>query len=161
MKILGQLRLRNQRENGGFTDLINSRKTSGIRPARPVWFDSIAVATNLSMLSPCSSYCFSDSKLLDQVESLRKEITRLDYHKNELEKVRALISQKKNKSKSFEIFSKWKRWKEPAHQGKWLAIFTVMYIWVPMLSSRASGGGGQGDGASSREAGRLKKKVCP
>ena len=34
--------------------------------------------------------CDTDSKLQDQLESLKKEITRLDYLKNELEKVRKL-----------------------------------------------------------------------
>ncbi len=40
------------------------------------------------MLLDRCCYFITDSKLTDQLESLKKEITRLDYQKNELEKVR-------------------------------------------------------------------------
>lgn len=51
LSILGELRLRNQKESGGFTELI-----------------------------------ISHAKLQDQLETARKEITRLEYENNELEK---------------------------------------------------------------------------
>ena len=80
LEILRRLRERNKNETGSFRELILSRKLH-----------------KLSYHYNCSHLPFSlthtdtltqlDGRLLDQVESLKKDITRLEYQNNELERV--------------------------------------------------------------------------
>ena len=72
--ILERLRVRNSKESGGFTELVASRKN-----CRRCFQICLAVVTEPSLCT--------DGKLQDQAESLKKEITRLEYQKNELERV--------------------------------------------------------------------------
>lgn len=78
LAILEGLRLRNQRESGGFTELITSRECA-------VPFTAVSLLEGFVFTS---IFCtFTDSKIQDQLETIRKEVTRLTYLKNELETV--------------------------------------------------------------------------
>ena len=79
LAILEGLRLRNQRESGGFTELITSRECSVLFTAG-IWLESEAIIYH-------QIFAHSDSKIQDQLETIRKEVTRLTYLKNELETV--------------------------------------------------------------------------
>lgn len=71
--ILRDLQQRNKRESGGFSELIASRKYSRKRLCVVV----------------CVCICMHvDGKLQEQLNAVRKEITRLEYQNNELEQVR-------------------------------------------------------------------------
>ncbi len=96
-EILKQLRLRRQRESGGFTELILSRKFSNKQPLCPdQGFSSTRKTNNLHHYDVYMyMYCVIhvvDGKLQEQVESLRKEITRLEYQNNELNTVGEWLS---------------------------------------------------------------------
>lgn len=98
VEILRQLRLRNQRETSGFTELILSCEYilqekyvnhgitmphTCIHVFKLLWADLHVPVVMLPTLSVCPT----DGKLQEQVESQRKEILRLEYQKNELDKV--------------------------------------------------------------------------
>ena len=68
LDILRDLRQRNKRESGGFSELIASR------------MDIYIPVTSLP--------CIIDGKLQEQLNALRIEVTRLEYQNNELDQVR-------------------------------------------------------------------------
>lgn len=79
--ILRELRLRNQRESGGFSELITSRAFV----TEPCTGE--CVCTPFTCFSPSLLRTSLDGNLQKQLDALRKEITRLEYENNELDKV--------------------------------------------------------------------------
>lgn len=79
LAILRELRLRNQRESGGFSELITSRAFV----KEPCAGECVCT----SYVSPPLLRVSLDGNLQKQLDALRKEITRLEYENNELDKV--------------------------------------------------------------------------